>query len=38
MKRYIVGTLLALPMLPIILLGFLAHWLHLYAVAGASPQ
>lgn len=33
-KRYVVGTLMALPMLPVVLLGFVVYWVWLYATIG----
>lgn len=33
-KRYVVGGLIAIPMLPLIILGFIAYWLFLYVRSG----
>lgn len=33
-KRYVVGTLMALPMLPVVLLGFVVYWVWLYGSGG----
>lgn len=33
-KRYVVGTLMLIPMLPLVLVGFVTYWLWFYAYAG----
>lgn len=33
-KRYVVGGLFLIPLLPFVILGFVAYWLFLYARCG----
>jgi hypothetical protein len=33
-KRYVVGGIMLVPFLPVMIVGFVAFWLYLYAKAG----
>lgn len=35
-KRYVVGTIFLIPMLPFVIAGFLGWWLVMYVKAGAE--